>query len=178
MKQILSISRVVALALGLSLLAPQHAAKADVYMAWNGGGACKGASGFGAELFYFSNLYVENTSTATQYLTCVLPMWRKTSLPWSIDGSQGNALFIGFTSNGSGSGVVTCVVQLKWDGQSGAAAVTSTKSTPSIPAGGQSFLSFLSSDLPIKADDVPTTISCALPGGMRMTWIDQYQPEQ
>lgn len=160
MKSGLQIAVVSALlAIGVMAL---PAAKASLRLNSTAGSICKAASGPGAAVFYFSNLYAENTSTATQYLTCAFPDMNES-------GEAPTALEISFQNTTAAAVSYTCVIQSGWlqngyvvnsatftknPGANSELNVFATSgTTPAMPARGSGFS--------------PYSVSCSVPPGGR-----------
>ena len=103
---------------GLALILALPAA-ATIRMNATGGTACKGSSGFGATVFYFSNQSAENTSGSGQYVTCELPTVFRASptTPTRVE--------VVFNNTTGVAGNVTCAIQTGYEiGASSADVVT------------------------------------------------------
>ncbi len=139
------------------------AANANLRLNATGGTVCKAASGPGAAVFYFSNLYAENTSATIQYLTCAIPDIHETSeLPSIVE--------IGLQNTKAVSAQFTCVIQNGWI-QSGYTVNTATYVQTAV-ANGYSNVeasAFSTPALPARSSTFsPYSLSCAMPTGGRL----------
>lgn len=137
------------------------AAKASIRSIATGGTACQATNGNGAKLFYFSNLYAENTSTTPQYLSCTFSDFEDDSLNNAI---YANIILINPTS---ASFSATCVLQ---SGSPGATGVIDTQSlTISVPANDVDEFWFHDEFMPIRSHRwQPYTASCLIPPQARV----------
>lgn len=146
-------------------------AQASLRLNSTAGSICKAASGPGASVFYFSNLYAENTSAAVQYLTCAFPDMNES-------GEAPSALEITFKNTTAAAVSYTCVVQSGWlqtgyvvntasyTRNPGANAelnvFTTPASTPAMPERGSTFS--------------PYSVSCSVPPGGRFGLVTTLVP--
>lgn len=159
-------------AAGSMLASPD--ASASLYTAHNGS-ECKGSSGFGAQYFYFPGSYAENTTSSLQYITCVMPMIRNDATAYPTDGSQGMSLSVQLVNSSGANAASTCAVEMRYPNQSAGNVVTSVK-TVTVLAGGQSIMQFTPADLPIRNGFIPVNLTCGLPAGFRLGFVDMFQP--
>lgn len=169
-----ALTAIAAASLAAGLLASPDASAIKGYNS-TGGTACKGASGFGAQLFYFSNLYVQNTSANSQYISCDFQDFG--AEPGSPEATA-FALNVGFANPTSTDKTFNCVVQAGQDGYSttNSASVSTVVtandtfdalylnagSTPAMPARPNQFAAY--------------TISCLVPTQGKVGMINIFQP--
>jgi hypothetical protein len=138
------------------------------------GTSCKGSSGFGATLFYFSNQTAENTSGSGQYLTCEVPTVfpNVTTTPLRVE-----ALFYNPTDADT---QVTCALQSGYEVGASAGIVTTAIYNITVPAGDIGNLDASPSSTPVIPPSptpyTPYTLSCLVPAANKMGVIAVRSP--
>lgn len=144
-------------------------ANAEVWSNTSGGTSCKGSSGFGATVFYFSNQTAQNTSTGGQYLTCYVPASNDGSaeslsdvqiLVTNTTGAVQTftcALQSGYELNGANNNIVTAIMNINVAANSGGNLHFTPSSTPVIPASASAYN--------------PYTLTCLVPAGGKLGLI-------
>lgn len=154
-----------------SLAAP--VSHATVQMNTNGGASCKASFGDGAKLFYFSALYAENTSSSSQFLTCIIPEMNP--------GSSRSATQIEVAAiNTTGAAVtVTCAISAGYP-EFGGTVNTSVYSLNLAANGDDEIVSNAGSTPAIPARSTrwsPYTVNCIVPAHVRIGLISTIFPE-
>lgn len=152
-----------ALALGLGMPATSHATTTAM------GGAsalCKASSGPGANVFFFSALGATNTSNATQFLTCHVPMIGNSS------GADSSLIFLHMGNPTAVARTITCVVVSHHFGTTSEAAAVYNFN---VAAGNDHFFESLTPSstpaLPARGADAYYVLSCSIPPGTRLVSI-------
>ena len=162
---------VAATTLALVLALP---ASAGIRLNTTGGTSCKGSSGFGASVFYFSNQSAENTSGSGQYLTCIIPTVQATvtTTPVSVELVVNNPTDV--------AGAVTCALQTGYEiGSNVSDVVTAIYNFP-ITANGYGFMTANAGSTPAipapNAQYDPYTLTCLIPAGAKLGAITIAMP--
>ncbi len=123
----------------------------------SGGASCKASNGNGAKVFFFSNLYAQNTSVSPQYLSCGFIDFE--------DNTIGNPLYANIVvHNPTAANVsITCVVQ---SGTEGTGTINTQSKVQTAAAG--SLTEFVFSNgagtMPARANQHSAyTVSCLMP---------------
>lgn len=151
-----------ALALGLGVPATSQAT-----VAFGGASAlCKAASGPGANVFFFSATGAVNTSNATQFLTCHVPMVGQNS------GSDAQLIFLHMENPTPVARTVTCAVVVHHFGATSEAAAVYNFS---LAANDNHFFQSLTPAgtpaLPVRGVDAYYILSCSMPAGTKLVSI-------
>ena len=136
----------------------------------SGGTSCKGASGFAAQLFYFSNLYVKNTNANSQYISCLFP--------YTAD-ADANALNIGLANPTGADVTFTCVVQSGTDGYGTINSASSSVLVPASTTFGNIYMnsSTTTPAIPLRAGSFASyTFSCLVPSQGKVTMVNIWAP--
>lgn len=167
-----ALSAIAVAGLATGMLASQDASAITAFNT-SGGAACKGASGFGAQLFYFSNLYVQNTNSSSQYISCGF-------LDFGTDTTtvDANAMNIGFANPTSASITFNCVVQAGTDGYS---TVNNASFSKAVPASSTFTAEYLNSGSTPAIPARPNyfsgyTLSCLVPSQGKLTMLNIFGP--
>lgn len=130
------------------------------------GTSCKGSSGFGAVVFYFSNQTAENTSGSGQYLTCDVP----TVFP--NESTTPNRIEAIFYNPTGADTQVTCALQSGYEVGNSSTLVTTAIYNVAVPAGAVGVLDASSSTTPVippsPSPYSPYTLTCLLPAANKM----------
>lgn len=165
-----------ALTLGAAVSPQTAVAAGSLYYTGNAGADCQGASGFSGQAFYFAPQYVQNTTNAGNYIVCSYPLLSDPTLAYVADGTTGLQVTIGIRNTTGASAQTTCVAQLGYDGQSASLTSLSSKNG-TLPANAAGELQYGTTDLPIRGNDASLAISCLVPGGGVVSYIDVIQPK-
>lgn len=169
-----ALSAIAVAGLATGMLASTDATAIEGYNS-TGGTACKGASGFGAQLFYFSNLYVQNTSANPQYISCDFQDFG--AEPGSPQ-ANAFAMNIGFANPTAASITFNCVVQ---SGQDGYSTTNSASFAKAVPANNTFTAQYLNSGSTPAIPERPNqfaayTLSCLVPSQGKVSMINIFQP--
>lgn len=165
-----------ALTLALAAVPQTTSAAGTLYYSGNAGADCQGSSGFGAQYFYFSNQYVENTTASGQYIVCSFGVSRDNSQPYTVDGTTGFELSMRVFNPTGSTARTTCSIVVGYDGISAGSQAVSTKFVD-VAAGASGSLYFPTADLPIRSQYSHMVVNCLVPAGGRIAWMDVYQPK-
>ena len=153
---------------GLALIVAVPAA-AEIRMNTTGGTSCKGSSGFGATVFYFSNQSAENTSGSGQYLTCELPTVFRASP------ATPNRVEVVFNNTTGVAGNITCAIQTGYEIGASSADVVTAIYNVAIAGNGATLVDARSTSTPVLpvADSGydPYTMTCLVPAGVKLGLI-------
>ena len=155
--------RLTALALTLGIgavlaLAAAPEAKAFVVMPTNGAAACKATNLAGQSAFYVSNLYLWNSSTSNQYLTCFMPTW---NLGYGVNTFSTQFWWTAGATGGS----VTCTAQSGYYAGSNLVAQGNTQ-TLTLAANAHSYIDFPALSRPSYVYSV--NMICNVPPGFKL----------
>jgi hypothetical protein len=153
---------------GLALILAIPAA-AEIRMNTTGGTSCKGSSGFGATVFYFSNQSAENTSGSGQYVTCEIPTVFRASP------TTPNRVEVVFNNPTGAVASITCAIQTGYEIAASSADVVTAIYNFDVAANGVSALDARSTSTPVlpEADSGydPYTMTCLVPAGVKLGLI-------
>lgn len=136
-----------------------------------GPNACKSASGFGTNAFYYDSQYVQNTTNTTQYLTCHIPEIN----PGTARSAEDVQVLL---RNPTGATITfTCALQAGYSVNG----VNTSVFTINVPANDVAVLSAGPASTPAlptrTSQYAPYTMSCAVPGQGRIDAITVGYPE-
>lgn len=156
--------------LAASLASPS--AHATVRSTEPASGLCKAASGPGAQVFYFDADYVQNTSSAVQYLTCTVPDIDGNS----TGGTEPNEIFLHFENPTSAAMTFTCVIITRHGGDPSNAVVLTVDAPANATHVTTAAFSGFTPLVPSRNQNAYYAISCAIPAQGKMVSVETIWP--
>jgi len=158
---------------GLATLAAPHAAQARIFMATNGGSACKPAYGASTK-FNFTEYYALNNGTTDQYVVCNFNNWSVNPVDSTALALEMLAVY--FNSGATTGGTAVCTVKMGYWTNGASTESQMVKSIDLTPNSAGS-ITFTGADLPRKYEFQGLSMNCKVPGGFRLGLIQRFEPE-